>query len=239
MTSNYEIGNVEILPGSTCDELIVRLSPFFSKRLRTLTRGFPGGSTRFIEAVLQLFKHLGKCPHCGETNLVKARFCAICGKPFASASPSASSPAPASPSASSPAPASPSASSSAPASPSASAPGAVEPVPEDDEAIRIYLSGMNDISEIDCADSKEQMVLRFGKKSSNFVCETAEYCDTYEELILEFMLYYAVYSGICPDCGMPTPADSRYCITCGAKLPIGDAGSADSAAPAPKKERCP
>ncbi len=219
MTSNYEIGNVEILPGSTCDELIVRLSPFFSKRLRTLTRGFPGGSTRFIEAVLQLFKHLGKCPHCGETNLEKARFCAICGKPFASASPSASS--------------------SAPASPSASAPGAVEPVPEDDEAIRIYLSGMNDISEIDCADSKEQMVLRFGKKSSNFVCETAEYCDTYEELILEFMLYYAVYSGICPDCGMPTPADSRYCITCGAKLPIGDAGSADSAAPAPKKERCP
>ena len=64
-------------------------------------------------------------------------------------------------------------------------------------------------------------------------------------------LYYDMLAGLlqwcagmnrCPNCGLILMSDVTYCPRCGQKLPTDEAesaGSADSAAPAPKKERCP
>ena len=72
--------NVEILPESTEDSLVIRLSDMYSERLKRRTQGCSGLAAADLEEMILDIAGEVQCPFCDKVSPCESRFCICCGK---------------------------------------------------------------------------------------------------------------------------------------------------------------
>ena len=72
--------NVEILPDSPGDEMVIRLSEAFSERLKGWVNGNPKAAAALLQMMLYDSWGGERCPRCGSASPRGSRYCIFCGK---------------------------------------------------------------------------------------------------------------------------------------------------------------
>ena len=72
--------NVEILPESSKDSLVIRLSEAFSERMRGMCGPHPKAAAAHLRSYLREAEYAELCPICGRVIPPMARYCHFCGK---------------------------------------------------------------------------------------------------------------------------------------------------------------
>ena len=80
MTMRSLSKNVEILPESTEDSLVIRLSDMYSERLKRRTQGCSGLAAADLEEMILDIAGEVQCPFCDKVSPCESRFCICCGK---------------------------------------------------------------------------------------------------------------------------------------------------------------